>query len=85
MKVKQVQEAVDAYLKFMWNKWDRDRCIIMFDATCYSPDHIWQIWTSCVNENGWVGAPATFWSKVDKDVQRIILDDVMDYAQLRES
>lgn len=84
MTIEQIQQSVDGYLKFMWNRFDRDRCGLIFESTNYDADHIWKIWTTCVASHGYIGAPAEFWAMVDKHVQKIVLDAAADWARLRE-
>lgn len=62
---------LDCYLYFMWNDWDKDKCLKMFGMDM--GEHIWAKWRSSLCNCGIGGAPSAFYSSLDADRRKAIV------------
>lgn len=70
------RDIINAYLMFMWNVWGRevsDRVCTM-DCRDHLQDHLWEKWVECCQSYGAIGAPAVFWSVIDRGFQNTICE-----------
>lgn len=66
------KSELDCYLFFMWNVWNYDICIKLF-GVCLG-EHIYRKWMNYCEEIGCVGAAASFYSALDSDKRRRIVE-----------
>lgn len=66
------KSELDCYLYFMWNHWSMGVCVQLFGESLGK--HIWSKWVSACEDCGAGGAPALFYSTLDVDTRRTIVE-----------
>lgn len=62
---------LDCYLYFMWNVWCYDVCLNIFPSVIAK--HLWDKWLRATESCGSAGAPAQFYSQVDADIRKTLV------------
>lgn len=79
MNKEEMRNAVDLYIKFMYNYWSYSTCIKVFKATVYS--HIWYKWVELVGTYGKDGAIPMLWCSIDKESQQTLIEAATEYVK----
>lgn len=65
-------QTIDSYLKFMWNKFDKDTCINIFGDDI--GNHIWGKYAYIMETHGSFGAPAVIMAELDKETASQLIE-----------
>ncbi len=69
------ESELDCYLYYMWNQWNNSTCVRIFGEMLGT--HIWSKWIKACEECGSDGAPALFYSMLDYDTRKEIVNNAL--------
>lgn len=71
------KSELDCYLYFMWNEWSLEIAVEIFGESL--GNHLWGKWDNMCWNCDFDGAPAKFYSNLDSDNRRVLVEYAISY------